>query len=144
MNNLTIGALILIAIVILPYLFLSFRKISRYNMPFFKAFNPSYNLKRYEADELKKSLSPITTEMETKTVSNFINHWTAKFENNTLNVEDVKMLNELLALGKEDQVNGILALHPQALAQYTAIDKELNPVVTETDNPHFEKSDSVY
>ncbi|RQO73848.1 hypothetical protein DBR43_00105 [Pedobacter sp. KBW06] len=144
MNNLTIGALILIAIVVLPYLFLSFRKLSRHNMPFFKAFNPSYNLKRFEADELKKSLSPIITEMETKRVSNFINHWTAKFENNKLNVEDVKMLNELLATGKEDQVNGILALHPQAMAQYTAINKDLNPVVAEPENPHFEKSDSVY
>lgn len=144
MNNLEFGALILIAIVALPYLFLSFRKLSRYGMPFFKAFNPSYNLKRYEADELKKSLAPITKEMETKTLSNFINHWTAKFENNTLHAEDVKILNELLALGKEDQVNGILALHPQALTQYNAINKELNPVIAEDENPHFEKSSSVY
>ncbi|SHG46684.1 hypothetical protein [Pedobacter caeni] len=144
MNNLTIGALILIAIVILPYLFFSFRKLSRYNMPFFKAFNPSYNLTRYEADELKKSLSPITTEIETKKISGFINHWTAKFENNTLNVEDVKMLNELLATGKEDQVNGILALHPEALNRYNAINKDLNPVITEAEDPLYVKSDSVY
>lgn len=143
MNNLTIGALILIAIVILPYLFLSYRKLSGHQMPFFKAFNPFYNLKRYEADELKKSLSPIVKEMETRQLSDFINYWTEKFEKNTLNEEDVKLLNEKLAVGNTDQVNGILALHPEALDRYKAINKEIS-LADQAENPHYEKSSSVY
>lgn len=100
-------------------------------MPFLKAFNPTCTLASYEAEILKHSLSPVTTEMETKKLAGFINHWTAKFEDKQLNVEDVRLLNEQLAVGNTQQVNGILALHPDALNQYNEINKALTAAESE-------------
>ncbi|MBB2150353.1 hypothetical protein [Pedobacter gandavensis] len=131
MNYITIGALILITLIALPYLFSSFKKLNKYNMPFLKAFNPACNLERYEAEVLRKSFSPITLEMETKQIAGFINHWTAKFENKQLNSADVVLLNEQLAVGNTQQVNGILALHPDALNQYNEINKALTAIENE-------------
>ncbi|MBC8984163.1 hypothetical protein H9X96_00050 [Pedobacter sp. N36a] len=131
MNYLTIGALILLTIVALPYLFSAFKKLNQYNMPFLKAFNPMCSPASYEAALLKKSLSPITLEMETKQMAGFINHWTAKFENKQLNAVDVVLLNEQLAVGNTQQVNGILALHPDALNMYNEINKGLTAIETE-------------
>lgn len=131
MNYITIGALILITLIALPYLFSSFKKLNKYNMPFLKAFNPTCNLESYEAEVLRKSFSPITLEMETKQIAGFINHWTAKFENKQLNSADVVLLNEQLAVGNTQQVNGILALHPDALNQYNEINKALTAIENE-------------
>lgn len=100
-------------------------------MPFLKAFNPMCSPASYEAELLKHSLSPVTIEMETKQMAGFINHWTAKFENNQLNAADVILLNEQLAVGNTQQVNGILALHPEALNMYNEINKGLTAVETE-------------
>ena len=100
-------------------------------MPFLKAFNPMCNLASYEAELLKNSLSPVTLEMETKQMAGFINHWTAKFEHNQLNAADVILLNEQLAVGNTKQVNGILALHPEALNMYNEINKGLTAIETE-------------
>ncbi len=100
-------------------------------MPFLKAFNPMCSPTAYEAELLKKSLSPITQEMENKEMAGFINHWTAKFENKQLNVADVLLLNEQLAVGNTQQVNGILALHPDALNMYNEINKGLTAIETE-------------
>lgn len=124
-------------------------------MPFLKAFNPSCNLAGYEAEVLKKSLSPVTLEMETKQMAGFINHWTAKFENKQLNVSDVILLNEQLAVGNTQQVNGILALHPEALNMYNEINKGLTAIenekiavqtqaLAEPATADYGKSDSVY
>lgn len=100
-------------------------------MPFLKAFNPGCSLESYEAELLKKSFSPITLEMETSQIAGFIIHWTAKFENKQLNVADVVLLNEQLAVGNTKQVNGILALHPDALNQYNQINKEITALENE-------------
>lgn len=100
-------------------------------MPFLKAFNPMCSPASYEAELLKHSLSPVTIEMETKQMAGFINHWVAKFENNQLNAADVILLNEQLAVGNTQQVNGILALHPEALNMYNEINKGLTAVETE-------------
>ncbi|MCX2453408.1 hypothetical protein OQX61_19210 [Pedobacter sp. PLR] len=124
-------------------------------MPFLKAFNPSCNPGSYEAEMLKKSLSPVTLEMETKQMAGFINHWTAKFENKQLNVSDVILLNEQLAVGNTQQVNGILALHPEALDMYNEINKGLTAIenekiavqtqaLAEPATVEYGKSDSVY
>ncbi len=100
-------------------------------MPFLKAFNPMCSPASYEAEVLKKSLSPISSEMETKQLAGFINHWTAKFEHKKLTVADVVLLNEQLAIGNTKQVNGILALHPDALAMYNEINRGLTAKETE-------------
>lgn len=134
MNYITIGALILITLIALPYLFSSFKKLNRYNMPFLKAFNPACSPESYEAELLKKSLNPIILEMENKQMAGFINHWTAKFENKQLTVADVVLLNEQLAIGNTQQVNGILALHPNALEMYNEINKGLTAQETEKSN----------
>ncbi len=100
-------------------------------MPFLKAFNPSCSPAQYEAEMLKKSMSPVTLEMESQQMAGFINHWTAKFENKQLNVTDVILLNEQLAVGNTQQVNGILALHPDALNMYNEINKGITAIENE-------------
>lgn len=114
----------MIVILAVPYIISILRKTNQ-QIPFFKALNPFYNKQMYAADELKKSLSPITNEMETQRVAKFINHWTAKFEQNRLSVEDVKGLNTKIAEGAVAQVNGILALHPDARTMFNAINAQL-------------------
>ena len=79
----------------------------------------------HEADQLKLSLSPILKEMETQELAKFIKHWTAKFENGSLTEQDVTDLNARIADGRTDQVNGILALHPAARAQFQEINAQL-------------------
>lgn len=110
------------------YAFKSYQKLSRHGMPFLKAFNPWYDIERYRTDELKKSLSPIVSELETSRMANFINLWKNKFENNTLTIKDVEFLNEQIAAGNINQVNGILALHPEASKMYDTLNETLNPI----------------
>ncbi|MNK03747.1 hypothetical protein D3C87_215990 [compost metagenome] len=128
MNYTLIALLTPAALIISIYFSKSYKKLSQHQMPFFKAFNPFYNVETYHSDELKKSLQPILSEIETKSMTNFINSWTSKFENNILTIEDVKYLNELIATGNTNQVNGILALHPKAIEMYNTLNEILNPV----------------
>ena len=78
-----------------------------------------------EADDLKKSLKPITDEIETQRVAKFMKYWKDKFEHNNLSVADVKELNATIAEGGIAQVNGILSLHPEAKAMYNQINGQL-------------------
>ncbi len=127
--NYTLIALLATAILIISiYFFKSYKKLSQHQMPFFKAFNPFYNVESYYSDELKKSLQPILSELETKSMANFINLWKSKFENNTLTIEDVKFLNDQITDGNTNQINGILALHPKAIEMYDRLNETLNPV----------------
>lgn len=127
--NYTLIALLAPAILIISiYFSKSYKKLSQHQMPFFKAFNPFYNIESYYSDELKKSLQPILSEIETKSMTNFINLWKSKFENNTLTIKDVKFLNEQIAIGNTNQINGILALHPNAIEIYDRLNETLNPI----------------
>ena len=127
--NYTLIALLAPAILIISiYFSKSYKKLSQHQMPFFKAFNPFYNIESYYSDELKKSLQPILSEIETKSMTNFINLWKSKFENNNVTIEDVKFLNEQIAIGNTNQINGILALHPNAIEIYDRLNETLNPI----------------
>lgn len=127
--NYTLIALLAPAILIISiYFSKSYKKLSQHQMPFFKAFNPFYNIESYYSDELKKSLQPILSEIESKSMTNFINLWKSKFENNTLTIEDVKFLNEQIAIGNTNQINGILALHANAIEIYDRLNETLNPI----------------
>lgn len=133
MNSLNTSVLIFAALILGAYLYASLRKKSRYNLSFSDAFNPFYKVKSDVSEELRRSLAPIVSEIETRNIASFINHWTNKFENDELTIEDVKFLNEQLAVGNLDQVNGILALHPEALNRYNKLNKTLNSEVVATE-----------
>ena len=127
--NLNANTIIIALIVILaiPYLVSVIRKVQNQNIPFIKALNPFYTKEMNEAAQLKQSLSPITREIETQELANFVKHWTAKFEKGTFSEKDVLELNAKIEAGRADQVNGILALHPDARNQFEVINARLNP-----------------
>jgi len=116
-------AAIVVAILAVSYLIIVIKRSSRF--PLAKALNPFYTKDMLAADELKKSLQPIITEIETKQVSNFIKFWSDKFEKNRLTIEDVESLNAKIANGEKDQVNGILAIHPDGRKMFNQINAEL-------------------
>lgn len=115
----------IVIILAVPYLIIVLRRASSQNFPFIKALNPFYTKEMQEADELKKSISPIMDEIETQRVAKFIKYWADKFENNSLTVQDVEALNAKLANGEADQVNGILAVHPEGKAMFNRINHDL-------------------
>jgi hypothetical protein len=125
--NLNASTIIISLIVILaiPYLVSVIRKVQNHSIPFIKALNPFYTKEMNEAAQLKASLSPITKEIETQDMAKFIKHWTAKFENGSLSEQDVIALNTKIEEGRQDQVNGILALHPEARRQFQEINEKL-------------------
>lgn len=123
--NATTIEILLVVILAIPYLVHVIRKVQNYSIPLIKALNPFYTKEMHEADQLKLSLSPILKEMETQELAKFIKHWTAKFENGSLTEQDVTDLNARIADGRTDQVNGILALHPAARAQFQEINAQL-------------------
>lgn len=133
MNSLNTSVLIFVALVLVSYLFSSLRKKSRYNLSFSDAFNPFYKVNTDVSEDLRKTLAPIVSEIETKKIANFINHWTNKFEKDQLTIDDVKFLNEQLAVGNLDQVNGILALHPEALTKFNELNQTLNSQAVEAE-----------
>ena len=116
-------AAIVVAILAVSYLIIVIKRSS--DFPFVKALNPFYTKDMLAADELKKSLQPIITEIETKQVANFIKFWSDKFEKNRLTTEDVVSLNAKIANGETDQVNGILAVHPDGRKMFDQINAEL-------------------
>lgn len=115
----------IVIILAIPYLILVLRRASSQNFPFIKALNPFYTKDMHEADVLKESMSPIIDEIETQRVAKFIRHWSDKLENYRLTVQDVESLNAKIAQGNADQVNGILAIHPEGRNQYNLINNEL-------------------
>ena len=116
-------ATLLVAILAVSYLIIVISRASGF--PFVKALNPFYTKDMLEADELKKSISPILDEIETQRVAKFIKHWTDKFENNRLTVQDVEDLNAKIAEGQTNQVNGILAIHPEGRKMFNLINEEI-------------------
>jgi hypothetical protein len=125
-TNIITAVLIILAI---PYLIVVLKRASSQNFPFLKALNPFYTKEMQEADELKKSISPILDEIETQRVAKFIKQWYEKFENNRLTVQDVEILNVKIAEGAADQVNGILAIHPEGRNQFDLINEDLKAEV---------------
>jgi len=119
-SNLIILSVILIAVI---YLVTVLNRLKNY--PLSQALNPFYKEDVSEISDLKKSLSPIITEIETQHVAKFIKHWSNKFENNSLTVQDVESLNMKIAEGNQNQVNGILAIHPQGRKMYNLINEDL-------------------
>lgn len=101
------------------------KRIQNHGIPFAKALNPFYTKEMKEMALLKKSLHPIVKEVETQDMARFINYWVAKFEKNAFSEKDVLELNARLEEGNSDQVNGILALHPEAKQRFDAINLEL-------------------
>jgi hypothetical protein len=115
----------IVIILAIPYLIIVLRRASSQNFPFIKALNPFYTREMQEADELKASISPILDEIESQRVARFIKHWSDKFENNRLTVQDVESLNVKITEGNADQVNGILAIHPEARGMFNSINEDL-------------------
>jgi hypothetical protein len=115
----------IVIILAIPYLIIVLRRASSQNFPFIKALNPFYTKEMQEADELKESISPILDEIESQRVAKFIKHWSDKFENNRLTVQDVESLNAKITEGNADQVNGILAIHPDGRGMFNSINEDL-------------------
>ncbi|WP_158797657.1 hypothetical protein [Pedobacter sp. L105] len=118
----TIIILLVVAAAII-YLIAVLRRTQQF--PFAKALNLSYTKDMLEADEYKKSLSPILEEIETQQVAKFIRHWSDKFESKNLTVNDVESLNAQIAAGASNQVNGILAIHPDGRKMFNLINEDL-------------------
>jgi hypothetical protein len=116
-------AAIVVAILAVSYLIIVIKRSSEF--PFVKALNPFYTKEMLAADNLKKSLQPIITEIETKQVANFIKFWSDKFEKNRLTIEDVESLNAKIDNGEKNQVDGILAVHPDGRKMFNQINAEL-------------------
>jgi hypothetical protein len=116
-------AAIVVAILAVSYLIIVIKRSS--DFPFVKALNPFYTKDMLAADNLKKSLQPIITEIETRQVANFIKFWSDKFEKNRLTIEDVESLNAKIANGEKNQVDGILAVHPDGRKMFNQINAEL-------------------
>ncbi|KIO77376.1 hypothetical protein TH53_09720 [Pedobacter lusitanus] len=125
--NLNASTIIISLIIILaiPYLINVIRKVQNHSIPFIKALNPFYTKEMNEAAQLKQSLSPIVKEIETQDMAKFIKHWTSKFENGSFSEQDVIGLNAKIEEGRQDQVNGILALHPDAARQFQQFNEKL-------------------
>lgn len=110
-------------IAVIVYLVLVLRRSQSF--PLNKAINLSYTKEMLHADELKNSIAPILDEIETQRVAKFINHWSDKFENKKLTVQDVENLNAQIAEGAANQVNGILAIHPDGRQMFNLINDDL-------------------
>lgn len=125
--NLNTSTIIISVVVILaiPYLISVIRKIQNHNIPLRNALNPLYTKEMQVAADLKQHLSPIIKEIETQQVAKFIKYWTSKFEGTGLTEKDVLELQVKIEEGGRNQVNGILALHPEARAQFNAINERL-------------------
>jgi len=121
-NTIIISLIVILAI---PYLISVIRKVQNHSIPFIKALNPFYTREMNEAAQMKVSLSPIVKEIETQDMAKFIKHWAAKFENGSFLEQDVIALNAKIEEGRQDQVNGILALHPEARRQFQEINEKL-------------------
>jgi hypothetical protein len=121
-SNIIIAVVILLAI---PYLITVLKKTMTHGLPLGKALNPFYKRERLQPNEYRQSLSPIIDEIETKRVANFIKYWTDKFENDRLTIQDVEDLNAKIAEGSSDQVNGILAIHPEGRKMFDQINESL-------------------
>ncbi|QNK64701.1 hypothetical protein H7F33_09575 [Pedobacter sp. PAMC26386] len=115
----------MIVILAIPYLVSVIRKVENHSIPFIKALNPFYSNEMNIAAQLKSSLSPIVKEMESQEMAKFIKLWTAKFEDGSFSAQDVILLNKKITEGREDQVNGILALHPEARLQFEELNEHL-------------------
>ncbi|PTS94119.1 hypothetical protein DBR11_24130 [Pedobacter sp. HMWF019] len=115
----------LVVILFVPYLISIIRKVQNHQIPFLKALHPFYTKEMNEAALLKERLSPIVREMETQTIAKFVKHWTSKFEATGLSEQDVLELNAKIEGGEQDQVYGILALHPQGRIQFDQINAQL-------------------
>jgi hypothetical protein len=118
-NTLTI-VIVAVAVIAVIYLITVLRKSAAR-----KAANAISAPVVEQPDSLKATLAPIVHEIETKQVSSFIKHWYDKFANNTLSVQDVELLNSRIAEGSTDQVNGILALHPNGRQMFEHINEQL-------------------
>lgn len=125
--NIAVSASLLVGVTVVLYLIVTLRKASKYNMPFFRALNPNYTARYHELLQVRKSILPIIDEMETKRLSNLIVSWKNKFEKGTLSVSDVEDLNQRIADGAQNQVDGILSLHPEARRMFEEINLQLVP-----------------
>lgn len=127
--NLNASTVIIVLVVILaiPYLISVIRKVQTHNISFADALNPFYKntAEMQAAAELKLHLSPIIKEIETNEVAKFITYWTAKFEKGNLSEQDVTELNAKIEQGSKNQVDGILALHPQGRIMFDEINQRL-------------------
>lgn len=123
-NNPTL-IIVAVAVIVVIYLIIVLRKASAQGISFMEALNPFSSAPAPERDELKLSMAPIVKEMETKEMATFIKHWTDKFANKTLNVQDVELLNSRIAEGSLNQVNGILSLHPDGKKMFDQMNKEI-------------------
>jgi len=121
-NTIIISLIVILAI---PYLSIVIRKVQNHGIPFIKALNPFYTKEMNQAAQLKASLAPILKEIETQDMAKFIKHWTARFENGRFSEQDVIALNAKIEEGRQDQVNGILSLHPEAKRQFQQINEKL-------------------
>ena len=111
----------LVVILFVPYLISILRKVQNHQIPFLKALHPFYTKEMNEAALLKERLSPIVREMETQTMAKFVKYWTSKFETTGLSEQDVLELNAKIEGGEQNQVDGILALHPDGRKQFAQI-----------------------
>jgi len=118
-------AVLLAIIVVAAYVIIVLRRAFSQNFSFVKALNPFYTKEMQGADAYKESLSPIVEEIETKRVANFVKHWFDKFENNQLTVQDVLDLNAKIEAGAATQVNGILAIHPEAKKMFNKVNADI-------------------
>lgn len=115
----------LVVILFVPYLISVIRKVQNHQIPFLKALHPFYTKEMNEAAVLKERLSPIVREMETQRIATLVKHWTSKFETTGLSEQDVVELNAKIEGGEQNQVYGILALHPEGRKQFEQINAQL-------------------
>lgn len=119
--------IVLVVILVIPYLISVIGKLQKHNISFADVLNPFYKntAEMQVAAELKLHLSPIIKEIETQEVAKFITYWTAKFEKGNLSEQDVTDLNAKIEQGNKNQVNGILALHPQGRIMFDEINERM-------------------
>jgi hypothetical protein len=115
----------LVVILFIPYLISIIRKVQNHQIPLLKALHPFYTKEMNEAALLKERLSPIVSEMETLAMAKFVKYWTSKFETTGLSEQDVLELNAKIESGEQNQVDGILALHPEGRKQFEQINAQL-------------------
>lgn len=114
----------LVIIIAVPYLIVVMRRASQ-NFPLAKALNPFYTKEMLAADDLKESIHPILDEIATQRVANFVKFWSHKFDKNGLTMQDVEGLNAQIAAGDINQVNGILAIHPEGKKLFNLMNEKI-------------------
>ena len=122
--NATTIIIALVIILAIPYIIIVMRRASQ-NFPFSKALNPFYTKEMLENDELKANIHPILDEIKTQRVSNFVKFWFEKFDRNALTIQDVQGLNAQIAAGDLNQVNGILAIHPNGKKMFDLVNENI-------------------